>query len=185
MDWVTAKDLREALGVHRRVGSSGGPTMMAVRQRAGAGVMAAQATLLTIGEDRSENCAVPIELWSGAPLDLSQNWNTGDFRRMTDPVMAAFGVVFSKDDAIAMGANFTATPSCNPTRKGRGRRPNVGGYKAFDSPLIDEMRTLIDSGESASPWKAAEKVVERAKGSPEIGAREKRLVRGYYKRFPE
>lgn len=67
----------------------------------------------------------------------------------------------------------------------RGRRAGVGGFAASDDKLVPRMLALLESGVADSPWAAAGRLAGEAKGSPEPGVREKRLVARFYLRHPE
>ncbi|MCQ8279915.1 hypothetical protein NFI95_15845 [Acetobacteraceae bacterium KSS8] len=66
----------------------------------------------------------------------------------------------------------------------QGRRRSPGGYAKQDTPLIEEMHRLIQTGVAQGPWQAAGLVVDRASGGGTTESRRKRLCAAYKRQYP-
>jgi hypothetical protein len=65
----------------------------------------------------------------------------------------------------------------------RGRPPKRGTYAASDAPLLDKMRTLLQSGEARSLNQAAHKVAQQAEGGSTEDSKATRLRKAYVRRW--
>jgi hypothetical protein len=76
-----------------------------------------------------------------------------------------------------------AFPGLEPATRAKARRPAGLNYAKSDEPLVDEMKTLIESGEKSSAWQAALGLVGKARGGGGDQSRAKRLLRRFQMRF--
>lgn len=79
-------------------------------------------------------------------------------------------------------ATEVVAPPLKPPRRERhpaGRKPGSGSYDVKDQGLLDEMKSLIESGEVTSVQKAAEAVAGRAHGGGTEASKADRLARKY------
>lgn len=67
--------------------------------------------------------------------------------------------------------------------KATGRKKADRPYEVTDAPLLEEMRHLIESGQSRSVWNAAGKVVHLADGSKAGDSAQRRLQRAYDEKY--
>lgn len=113
VEWVEARELIAALGA---MPGGRGCDLVARRicKRAHAGVLEATARQLVVGEGRWDDRKVPNGFWWAEGFEaLEQDWEAGDFSTcMTikgrEIEVRAFGVRFSRDGALDMGAKFGA-----------------------------------------------------------------------------
>ena len=114
-EWVSPGELLHALD------GDAFSNRQAVLRRLSAGMITAIADAVSV-DDVSAGPDIPPELWAST-TNRVDDWVTGDFAAGRRDDMrgghcyAAFGVRFSKADAIKMGANFM------PKRKGIGGAP--------------------------------------------------------------
>jgi hypothetical protein len=87
----------------------------------------------------------------------------------------------SSEASEAVEANETPDSQIRP----RGRPAGSGSFAASDEPLIAEMRSLIETERTLSPWAAAARVADRAAGGGTHESKIKRLVSRYSEKFSE
>ncbi len=89
MQWVTAKELKDALGLRRRWGGTG--EAQAVCKRSRTGLMQTKAKLFCKGQERLSDALIPVEFWwadgcrcrmhggnnPGAPVGNRNAWKHG------------------------------------------------------------------------------------------------------------
>ncbi len=68
-------------------------------------------------------------------------------------------------------------------RERPGRKEGSGSYAHDDAPLLDKMSKLIANGDAKSPWNAATKVADEARGTGVPESTVRRLYRKYQSRF--
>jgi hypothetical protein len=144
MEWVTSKQLMVALGATEPDPNWKSPNADAVCRRACDGVMHARTTAFFKNEEPLGECDLPKEFWwAGADsYHLKRNWVTGDFLT-NDPHAGdewrpwkAYGVQWCKEDAEAMGADFSAS-AVEPVlvQVSKGGRKRLTGWVEFVAEL--------------------------------------------------
>jgi len=116
----------------------------------------------------------------GGWADMGAYWSAGKLRGWDIEVCWA-DVAQLLGDIDGQPERAQAQPSS--LAAGRKRKPAGVNYAAADCPLIEEMHSLITSGQAKGPYDAALAVVDRAKGSPNSESKAKRLVRRYSAAF--
>lgn len=139
MEWVTSKELMQALGATEPDPDWRSPNADAVLRRARDGVMHARARDFFRNEERQEG-ELPKEFWWAGDDSyyLRRNWVTGDFLT-NDPRAGdewrpwkAYGVQWRKEDAEAMGADFKRLSEVvAETKTGAGRKRDDGRWQSF------------------------------------------------------
>ena len=78
---------------------------LALCRRAHSGILAARATLLTMGDRRAKDATIPAAFWwAEGEAALDQDWATGDFSTWINRTILcqAFGVTFAISDVLDM-----------------------------------------------------------------------------------
>lgn len=113
MEWVTPVELKKAL---IRPGMQAEELVNMVSARAAHGLLRTKAKHLIDDVDEFGDCEIPREFWSGGWFCFSGDWDVGDLiatlprdtRGHRFKKIKAFGILFSREDAEAMGAVFNA-----------------------------------------------------------------------------
>jgi hypothetical protein len=156
--------------------------------------------VLTYGRnaDGGELFELPSAVWRVEPL-WEKLVRTCSYKRNADPGESGRSDTFlflDRDSFSRCVATLPFAPAAvidageaakakAPAKRGRGRRPGVGGFAAADDALVDEIVAVVRERQIA-PWAAAKVFIDRIDGfTNDDEAKIKRVIARYYRRFDE
>ena len=112
-------------------------------------------------------------LWPANPSDNGETPDGG-------LIVTRVGVrTMAKEGSILESAPAAAVPATGSSKTTAPRRLSGRNYAVSDAPLVREIKEMVDTGRSRTPWDAALALAERAEGYGDGISKAKRLVGRY------
>ena len=166
--WITAKDALLLLGGHLSYAS---PEKFALCTRALEKLVATKARLVTAGDKRAEDTAIPSGFWWATGHEaMEQNWAIGDFSTSVNSVhWRAFGVMFDfnglrdmlpfeKASLVARELSVAGNPGWLSAKSARafmyndlGANPVAAGERLIDQCRLSERDACTPSTSREAP----------------------------------